>query len=80
MASARAMMKKTRYVAILPCCELLVVVTRGRLRDVRAFGPVFSSHVWSIVWLAITWPKIRLSLGGSRWMIAGKNPSMLEKW
>lgn len=56
------------------------MVMSGELREVIVFGPVFSSQVRSIVWLAIDWPKRRLSLGVSRWMIEGKNPSILEKW
>lgn len=43
------------------------------------FGPVISSHVWSSL-VAIDCPRVRLSLGGSRWIIAGKYPSMFEKW
>lgn len=43
-------------------------------------GPVFSSQVWSIIWLAIVWPRRRFNFGGRRWMMVGKNPSMLEKW
>lgn len=58
---------------------LLVVVMRGRLREVRAFGPTFSNQVWSTVWLAIICPRIRLTFGGIRCIMAGKNPSMLEK-
>lgn len=44
-----------------------------------AFGPDFSSHVWSTIWLAIAWPSVRLIFGVSRWTIAGKYPSILEK-
>lgn len=77
---ARVRRNKVRYVLITPCCALLVVVTRGRFREARAFGPVFSNQVWSIIWLAIVWPRARPSLGVKRWIIAGKKPSMLEKW
>lgn len=42
-------------------------------------GPVFSSHVWSISWDAIVWPKMSPVLGAVRCMIGGKKPSMLEK-
>lgn len=59
---------------------LLVIVIKGMFRVVVALGPIFSSHVWSIVWEAIACPRIRFSLGVRRWMIAGKNPNMLEKW
>lgn len=45
-----------------------------------AFGPVFSSHVWSTICAAMNWPKNRLILGGNRWIMFGKNPSMFEKW
>ena len=45
---------------------LLVVVMRGRLREAVALGPDFSSQVWSIIWLAIAWPRVRLSFGVSR--------------
>lgn len=58
---------------------LLVVVIKGRLREAVAFGPIFSSHVWSTVWEAMVCPRVRLSLGVRRWIIIGKNPSMLEK-
>lgn len=58
---------------------LLAVETRGRLADVMALGPTFSNQVWSTSWLAINWPRIKLSFGGSRWIIAGKKPNMLEK-
>ncbi len=74
------MRKRARYVLIMPCWALLVVVIRGRLREATALGPDFSSQVWSIIWLAIVWPRVRFSLGVSRWMTAGKKPSMLEKW
>lgn len=50
------------------------------LREATALGPDFSSQVWSIIWLAIAWPRVRLSLGVKRWMMAGKKPNMLEKW
>lgn len=56
------------------------MVTRGLLRDTKAFGAIFSSHVWSTVWEAIIWPRVRLISGVMRWIVAGKNPSMLEKW
>lgn len=64
----------------MPCWALLVVVIKGMLREAMAFGPVFSSEVWSTIWLAMAWPRTRLSLGVSRWMMWGKKPSMLEKW
>jgi len=56
-----------------------VVETRGRFAEAIAFGPVFSSQIWSIIWVAIVWPRMRLSFGVRRWMIDGKNPSILEK-
>lgn len=59
---------------------LLTAEAKGMLRDVMALGPVFSSQARSIIWVAIDCPRIRLSLGGRRWIIVGKNPSMLEKW
>lgn len=55
-------------------------VISGRLRVDTALGPDFSNQVWSTIWLAISWPRVRLSLGARRWMTAGKNPSMFEKW
>lgn len=64
----------------MPRCALLVVVIRGVLIWARAFGPVFSNHVRSMVWLAMVCPSAKLSLGMRRWMIGGKKPSMLEKW
>lgn len=45
---------------------LLVVEINGVLRDVTAFGPVFSSHVWSTIWVAMACPRERLSLGVKR--------------
>lgn len=53
---------------------------RGILAEVTALGPTFSNQVWSTVWLEMVWPKTRLILGRKRWITAGKNPSMLEKW
>lgn len=58
---------------------LLVVVINGVLREAMALGPDFSNQVWSIIWLAIVCPRERLSLGVRRWMMEGKNPSILEK-
>ena len=43
-----------------------MVVTNGRLEETRALGPVFSSQVWSTIWVAIVWPRTRLSLGAKR--------------
>lgn len=65
---------------IIPCWALLVVVISGVLEDTSAFGPVFSNQVWSTIWLAMAWPNTRLSFGVKRWIIDGKNPSILEKW
>lgn len=42
------------------------------------FGPETSSHVWSN-FVAIDCPRVRLSFGGSRWIIIGKYPSIFEK-
>lgn len=64
----------------MPRWVLLVAVMSGRLIDIAALGPVFSSQAWSIIWLAIDCPRRRLSLGTRRWIIGGKNPSILEKW
>lgn len=50
----------------MPCWTLLVVEIKGVLRDDAAFGPTFSSHVWSTIWLAIVWPSVRFSLGMRR--------------
>lgn len=58
---------------------LLVVEAKGILREATALGPTFSSQVWSISWLAIAWPRIKLSLGMRRWKTPGKKPSILEK-
>lgn len=58
---------------------LLVEVTRGVLSLVAALGPVFSSQVWSTIWLAMDWPIPRLIAGGNRCIIMGKKPSMFEK-
>lgn len=52
----------------------------GSWAEAMALGPVFSSHVWSTVWEAIACPKISPILGVARCVIAGKYPSMLEKW
>lgn len=72
--------KKTRYVLTIPRWELLVVVARDLLSRARAFGPSFSSQVKSTIWLATSCPSVRVSFGNARCMIAGKKPSMLEKW
>lgn len=68
------------YVITFPRCASLAVVTNGMIFEVRNFGPTFSNHVRSIVWLAIFWPRVRAILGRSRWIIDGKKPSMFEKW
>lgn len=57
-----------------------MVVTRGILKEATAFGPVFSSQVWSTIWLAMACPRKRESLGVSRWRIIGKKPNIFEKW
>lgn len=80
MVRASVSKKKVRNVLIMPCWELLVVVTRGILREARALGPDFSSQVKSTIWLAIVWPRVKLSFGRVRWITAGKKPSILEKW
>lgn len=45
--TARAVERKNRvrYVLIMPCWILLVVVTIGRLVEITPFGPIFSNHV-----------------------------------
>lgn len=57
-----------------------MAVIRGELREIAAFGPIFSNQVRSMVWVATDWPRRRLILGASRWIMGGKNPNMLEKW
>lgn len=49
MARVRVSRNRVRYVLIIPCWALLVVVTRGRCIETRAFGPDFSNHVWSTI-------------------------------
>lgn len=66
IARVRVRRNRVRYVLIIPRWVLLTVVMRGMFKEVTAFGPTFSNHVWSIVWLAIAWPKIRPSFGMSR--------------
>lgn len=63
---ARVSRNRARYVLIMPCWMLLVVVIKGVLREAIALGPVFSNQVWSTIWLAIDWPSTRLSLGMKR--------------
>lgn len=43
-----------------------MVEISGVLRDITALGPVFSSHVWSTIWVAMACPRERLSLGVRR--------------
>lgn len=57
-----------------------MVVIRGMLDEAIAFGPAFSSQVWSTIWLATAWPRDSVSLGTNRWITIGKNPNMFEKW
>lgn len=52
----------------------------GSWPDATALGPAFSSQVWSIVWDANAWPRTSPNLGVARCVIAGKYPSILEKW
>lgn len=63
-----------------PCWILLMLAAKGRLMLAIALGPVFSSQVKSIIWLAMVCPNERLILGKSRWKMVGKNPSIFEKW
>ena len=37
----------------MPRWMLLVAEARGRLMEADDLGPIFSSHVWSTIWLAI---------------------------
>lgn len=80
LEKARVSRNMAMYVLMEPCCVLLMVEIMGVFRLVAALGPIFSSQVRSIVWLAMVWPRARFIFGGSRWKIFGKNPSMLEKW
>jgi len=57
-----------------------VVEIRGSWAEVTILGPAFSNHVWSTVWEARDWPKIKPTLGVARWVMAGKYPSIFEKW
>lgn len=66
MASARVSRKRVRYVLIIPCWMLLVVEARGRVALDTALGPVFSSQVWSTIWLAMVCPSTKLSFGERR--------------
>lgn len=63
---------RARNVFTIPCWVSLVVVMRGRLVEVSALGPVFSSQVWSTICPAMACPKIRFILGSRRCMIIGK--------
>lgn len=47
----------------MPFWMLLVVVTRGLLRETSALGIAFSSHVWSTVCEAIICPRVKLISG-----------------
>lgn len=78
----KARVRRNRAINVLiePCWTLLMVETRGVFRLAVAFGPIFSSQVRSMVWLAMVCPRIRFILGERRWMMLGKNPSMFEKW
>ena len=55
-----------------PCCRLLVAEIKGSWPDVAILGPVFSNHVWSIVWAAAVWPRASIILGAIRCVIIGK--------
>ena len=49
MVRQRVMKNRDRYVLMRPCWALLVVEIIGSWAEVTILGPVFSSHVWSIV-------------------------------
>ena len=53
---------------------------RGSWAEVTNLGPTFSNHVWSTACEATDCPRISPILGVDRCVIAGKKPSMLEKW
>lgn len=62
---ARAVVNKkiVKYVLIIPRWESLIFLAILIWADVRPLGPAASNHVWSTNWVAIFWPKIKLSLG-----------------
>lgn len=49
MARARVSRNRERYVLIIPCWVLLVVVIKGIFDETRALGPTFSNQVWSTI-------------------------------
>ena len=57
---------------------LLVEETRGWWEVITALGPVFSSQVWSTIWLAMFWPRKNAETGAKRWTISGKKPNKAE--
>lgn len=69
--SAKVRRNNVRKVLIAPFWALLVVVTRGEERAVRAFGPIFSNQLKSTFCVAIRCPRIRETLVGARWMRVG---------
>ena len=72
VVTQRVMKNRDRYVLIRPCWALLVVEIKGSWAEVIILGPVFSNHVWSIVWEATDWPRMSPILGVARCVIAGK--------
>lgn len=70
-ARRRVRTKRVRKVLIAPFCALLVVVIKGLDKRGIAFGPIFSIQFRSTFWEAIRCPKIKDSLAGARWVMAG---------
>lgn len=79
VARIRVRRKMVRYVLIIPRVISFVTFAITVCVSARPFGPMVSSHVLSS-WVAADCPRVSLSFGRSRWVIAGKNPSMFEKW
>lgn len=78
VAKIRVRRKMVRYVLIIPRVVSFIILAIVVCVVARLFGPMVSSHVLSSC-VAAAWPRVSLSFGKRRWVIAGKNPNIFEK-
>lgn len=63
---ARVSRNKIIYVLIKPCCGEVDSLIIDVCWMIGLFGPIFSFHERSIIWVEMVWAQDRLSFGRSR--------------
>lgn len=67
------------YILIMPDCKFVVVLIGGSIWHDTPFGPNFSYHNMSVIWVEIFCPKFSFIFGVVRCTIVGKKASIFEK-